>query len=139
MLINHVRSADEKTMKPVLNALGCKSEWAVPGWPLPNLKDSSEKEFWGWRASYTFPVEISVGSVQIEGRWANLMIYWLGHSQFIDGGFAVAVFREYQKEEVRYYEWRACDHVFTHKNTGNCQHQYTCEKCGKSYDVDSSG
>jgi hypothetical protein len=139
LLINAITSADEATKAPVLKALGCKGEWSTPAWPLPNLKEASERDFWGWRSSYSFKVEIWTGQLKIDGRWANLMIYWVGHSQFIGGGFAVAYFHQYQKEEVRYYEWRACEHEFTEKNIGNCLHRYTCKKCGEAYDVDSSG
>jgi hypothetical protein len=141
MLINKVSSAtnDDKTKAKMFAALGIEKGYQRLTWPLPNMKPSTEKDFWGWRSSYTFSMEIWVGQIRIGEEWANVMLYWLGHSQFIDGGFAVAAFRQYQKERVEYFEWRACDHKFTHKTIGNCQHLYTCEHCKKSYEVDSSG
>jgi hypothetical protein len=63
----------------------------------------------------------------------------MNHSQFIGGGFAVAIFRDHPKTTVRYFEWRDCDHVFKESNVGHCQHRYTCEKCKRFYEVDSSG
>lgn len=32
-----------------------------------------------------------------------------------------------------------CHHVCTYRKKGNCWHEYTCEKCGFCYDIDSSG
>ena len=141
MMINKISSApsDDKKAKEALSALGLSDKYASPAWPLPHMKPSSENVFWGWRACWTFPMEIWVGQIKINGEWANLMIYYVGHSHFIDGGFAVAVFRQYQKERVEYFEWRACDHEFSSRNTGNFLNEYTCKKCGKSFEVDSSG
>jgi hypothetical protein len=141
MLISKLSSAsaDDKTKAAMLAALGIEKDYQQPSWPLPNMKPSGEKDFWDWRSTYTFSMEIWVGQIKIGDEYANLMLYWLGHSQFIDGGFAVAVFRRYQKERVEYFEWRACDHKFKSRNTGNCLTEYTCEKCHKSYDIDSSG
>lgn len=33
----------------------------------------------------------------------------------------------------------SCVHEFTEKGIGNCLHLWTCTKCGKSMEVDSSG
>lgn len=140
MLINKIEHApaDDKTRVAMFAALGVEKEYHRPAWPLPNMKPSDEKSFWSWRSFYTFPMEIWVGQIKINGEYANLMLYWLGHGQFIDGGFAVAVFRQYQRERVEYFEWRACDHKFNGRTIGNCRNEYTCEKCGKSYEIDSS-
>lgn len=129
----------DKKKAEVLNALGLEKDYQDPSWPLPNLKKSDEKTFWGWRSSYSFDGEAWCGSKKIGDEWATIIIFYLGHSQYIDGGFAVAIFRSYQKERVEYYEWKACDHKFNERRTGNCLHLYTCENCGKSYEVDSSG
>jgi hypothetical protein len=123
----------------MLKALGLENNHGVPAWPLPNLKASDEKSFWGWRASYSFQGEAWMGQIKIGGEYANVILFYVGHSRFIDGGFAVAIFRNYQKERVEYFEWRSCEHEFSRKNIGNCLNKYTCSKCGKSYDVDSSG
>lgn len=140
MLINRISGAkeDDKMRRDLLAALDLKNDWAVPAWPLPNMKPSTEKSFWGWRASYTFPLEVWAGQIRIGNEWANLMLYWVGHSQFIDGGFAVAVFRQYREERVEYYEWGACDHDFEGKNAGRCLTKYTCKKCHKTFEIDSS-
>jgi hypothetical protein len=141
MLVNKLSSAsnDDKTKAEMFAALGIEQSYQTPAWPLPNMKPSSEKEFWGWRASYSFTMEIWVGQIQINGEWATLLLYWVGHSWFIGGGFAVAVFRQYREERVEYFEWRSCDHDFKSKSIGNCLTRDTCTKCGKFFDTDSSG
>lgn len=141
MLVNKVTGAspEDKQIREMFESLGIKDKYQQPAWPLPNMKSSTEEEYWGWRASYTFSIEIWVGSVQIDGQWANLLLYWLGHSHFIGGGFAVAVFRQYREERVQYYEWRACDHKFEEKSIGHCLTKSTCKKCGRSFETDSSG
>lgn len=127
------------TKAELLKSLGLEKEWSGLSWPLPNMRPSSEKDFWGWRSSYGFRGEVWCNQHRIDGEWATIILFWMDHSQFIGGGFAVAIFRQYGKERVEYFEWRDCDHVFDEKNTGNCQHRYTCKKCQRYYDVDSSG
>lgn len=134
-----IRALTDDVKAECLKALGCADEWAKPAWPLPNMKPSDENHFWGWRATYSFNAEINMMQTKIGDEYATILIYYIGHSSFIDGGFAVAVFRGYREERVEYYEWRACVHDFSEKNIGNCLNRYTCRKCGKSYDVDSSG
>jgi hypothetical protein len=63
----------------------------------------------------------------------------VNHSHYIGGGFAVAYFYEYGKAEVRYYQWRTCEHEFQERRLGNCWHEYKCKHCGGRYEVDSSG
>ena len=121
-------------------ALGLDHEFGNPAWPLPNLELSSEKEFWGWRASQGFKAEAWCGHYTVFGEPATLLIYWLDNSFYANGGFAVAViYRGTVADEARYFSWRTCVHDFNHQRTGNCQYKYTCTKCGVSYDVDSSG
>lgn len=136
MLIEH---ATEQSKVALLKALGIEHDHGDPRWPLPNLKPSTEREYWGWRSSCSFRAEAWCGHKQIDGRWATLMLYFVGHSSHIAGGFAVAYFYEYGKEEVRYFTWGACDHDFSGRNAGHCLTRYKCAKCGASYDVDSSG
>lgn len=134
-----IRSINEKTRADFFEAMGVENENGSPSWPLPNLKLSSEKSFWGWRATYEWRGEAWLGQTKVGGEYATVIVYYVGHSNFIDGGFAVAVFRRYQQERVEYFEWRACEHEFQGKTIGNCLHLYTCSKCGKAYEVDSSG
>lgn len=117
---------------------------------MPNVKFVTESEFWGWRASSGFRAEAwcqnriakspraTPDGKEMDG-WATMLLFFVDRAHYIDGGFGVLYFHSYGNEEVRYFGWRKCDHDFTHKSTGNCQHEYTCTKCGKSYDVDSSG
>lgn len=115
---------------------------------LPNLKQSSERDFWGWRSSMRFKIEAWVGQIEVpphfllegERKWGTLILYFLDSAQFIGGGFAVVVNTNGPgTESVKYFTWRACEHAFQHRSTGTCQHEYTCTKCGAKYDVDSSG
>lgn len=132
-------ASNEKSQSDCMKALGLTDRHQDPAWPLPNMKTSDEKSFWGWRSSYSFNAEAWCGSKKVGDDWATILVYYLGHSDFIGGGFAVAVFRNYQKERVEYFTWKACDHSFSEKNVGNCLHRYTCSKCGESYEIDSSG
>lgn len=129
----------EKAKADFRKALGLETDHVQPTWPLPNLKPSTEKEFWGWRSSYSWKGEAWIGSVPINGEYATVILYFVGHSSFIGGGFAVAYFHRYREERVEYFEWCACEHQFSEKNIGNCLNRYTCAKCGEAYDVDSSG
>lgn len=112
-------------------------------WPLPNMKPVAEPEFWGWRASQGFKAEVWADQrkVEIDGitRWANILLFWVDCGHLAKGGFAVAVDRTYGEERVRYFEWRACAHDFKETRIGNCLYRYTCQQCGQSYDIDSSG
>lgn len=137
MLINETKSASAERAERIAKMMG-GDQWNAP-WPLPNLKPSTETEFWGWRACWSFDAEVWAGQKKINDEWANLLIYVVDHAHFIDGGFAVAVFRSYGAERIEYFTWRACDHDFVAKTTGNCQRRYTCKKCRKHYDEDSSG
>ena len=141
MLVNEVRSAPQELREKISKATGGDA-WNLP-WPLPNMKPVEATDFWGWRSSYGFKGEIWAGSkeVEVDGKreHATVLVYWVDHSRYAGGGFAVAVTHRYKQEKVLYFDWRACDHQFRGRNTGKCLHEYTCEKCGYSYEVDSSG
>lgn len=130
---------NDKAKEDCIKALGLTDQHSDPAWPLPNMKVSDEKSFWGWRSSYSFKAEAWCGSKRIGDEWATIIVFYMGHSDFIGGGFAVAIFRSHQKERVDYFTWKACDHDFHGKVIGNCLRLYTCSKCGSSYEIDSSG
>jgi hypothetical protein len=110
-----------------------------PTWPPPNLKPCTEHDYWRsiW---FDFKAESWIGRVQVADRsWATAMLFYVGHGDHIDGGFAVLkVYSPSEAQRVEYFTWGACDHDFTQKTIGNCLNRYTCAKCGKAYDVDSS-
>lgn len=123
-------------------AMGCATHSNKAPWPLPNMKESSESEFWGWKCSQSFTAEAHSLSMKDENGWFDLFIFYYGHGRFIDGGFAVAVYRnDYPKPKtVKYFTWMKCDHDFVSSRSGfNCVTNYTCKHCGKGYSVDSSG
>lgn len=129
---------------PHLNAQGMFDD-------MPNKKEVTEKDFWGWRSSYSFKAEAWVGSVKtadvdpdnIHGnpRWGTMIVFLVDHSNMAGGGFAVVYEYAYKNEKVRYFEWAQCNHAehgWTSRNTGRCLNEYTCKGCGYSYEVDSS-
>lgn len=137
-MLFHILTDDLHIQKEITEALGISSEGYGFKWPLPNLKPSSERDYWFWRSMYSFRAEVSALEHQIKGDWATVLLYYVGHSKHIDGGFAVCVFYGSDKERVEYYTWSRCDHVFKVRNVGRCLNRYTCEHCGKSYEIDSS-
>lgn len=130
---------NDKYTKRFFEALGLKGSRENLTWPPPNAQKVEAKDFWGWRSSWSPSVEAYGGSVRVGKEWASLTLFFADVMQRRRGGFAVLYFHEYQKERVEYWEWIACDHTFTHRSTGNCQHLYTCTKCDDKYEVDSSG
>lgn len=44
----------------------------------------------------------------------------------------------YWDKTVRYFTFTKCLHEYKGVKTGNCLYQYTCTKCGYTYEVDSS-
>ena len=127
----------EKLEKEFLDAVGAKSLLEDP-FPLPNMESITETDFWAVRSMWSFPAESYLGSHKIEEEWATVTVFFLNSGRWYGGGFAVAYFHRYQKEKVLYYSWSRCDHSFVCKGIGKCLHQYTCEKCGHSYEIDSS-
>src|SRR3546814_2220350 len=117
----------EKYKLELVKALGLEDHHSDPAWPLPNMQPSDETKFWGWRSSYSFNAEAWCGQKRVGDEWATIIVYYLGHSQFIDGGFAVAVFRSYGKERVEYFTWKACDNAFKSKNIGKRSEEHTYE------------
>lgn len=135
-----ISGGNEESKAAFLKAIGMESEYDRVPWPLPNMKDSAERDFWGYRASYSFLLEAWCDHVTVDNEPATLLVFFLNRGHFIDGGFAVAVvYRGTVAHHPRYFTWGACEHKFSHRTTGNCQHRYTCERCGQHYDIDSSG
>lgn len=126
----------------VFPILGVKDEWEHVSWPLPNMKQVTESDFWSWRCSYSFKAEINfVMAVKHDDETTrDVLGYIVDHSSMIDGGFLVLVDRSYRDPKpVLYYKFGLCEHNFEHQTIGNCLHEYTCKYCKKSYTVDSSG
>jgi hypothetical protein len=142
MLVNRIKSSEDEVTEKFLAALGCTDQWAKP-WPLPNMAQVTEKEYWGWRSSYSFKAEAWVGQIQLEAdgkkEWGTLILYFLDQGSYMNGGFAVVYCHQYREEKVLYFEWKACAHEFVSRNIGNCLNEYTCRHCKLSYEVDSSG
>ncbi len=138
-------SVNSHTYKPaaqsLMDSLGVEKCHNNPTWPLPNMKESTESEFWHYRTGHNFSSEAWCGNVVVDGKHATMMVYGVTHGHRGDGGFAILFFYEYPLEKARteYYTFSKCDHEFNCENIGRCEHRYTCAKCNKSYEVDSSG
>lgn len=159
MLLNCEPTKREKILTRLHDLLGVQLHGRGPAWPLPNMKEVGERDFWGWRSSYSFEAEIWFGQIKTaevdptshcrNPQWGTLIVYLVDHSRMEGGGFAVVYnysARDWNAEadkpgakSVSYYEWAKCVHEFSERNTGHCQHTYTCKKCGASHTVDSSG
>lgn len=107
-------------------------------WPLPNMKPVTEAQFWGQLTIFTHKADTYYGQVKIGEEWATVRLMLVDGGHLIGGGLAVARFSTYNKERVAYFQWSDCDHTFTEKNVGRCLHRYTCTKCNRAYEVDSS-
>lgn len=116
---------------------------------LPNLKQIEAKEFWhhvsicGWPRvtihvnKCKYPIEDESGDVR--PSWASPVVTLVDHGHMIGGGFAVAhIYSGKGEGSQHYFTWGVCDHEFRGKTIGRCLNLYTCTKCGKSYEVDSS-
>src|SRR5271166_4100465 len=141
MLIYERHHANKVTTEVLLSATG-GTERDIP-WPLPNMVEIPEKEFWHWQSIWGSDIQAWCGHKQVDytgdKAWATITLYYAGHDELIDGGFAVAYCYESRVEKTIYYKWRKCNHKFKRTLLGNCWHKYTCELCSKSYEVDSSG
>jgi len=110
-------------------------------WPLPNMKQTTESNFWSHRAHYTPSVYAYMGRSQIKNvygklTWATVLIYLVDEVTLPCGGYCVTID---DKNVVTYYTFQLCVHEYKQTNLGNCYNRYTCVKCGGSYEVDSSG
>lgn len=143
MLIDVIRGADDAQREELRYALGLllSDRRDDPNWPLPNLRAVSEIDFWDWRSAWGFRGTIAhIIRVQIDGEWATVFVFYDDINRLRRGGFAVAYFYNARPQpRVSYFEWSRCAHEFRSKVLGNCWSRHTCEKCGESYEVDSSG
>jgi hypothetical protein len=159
MLLNCPETKREKIEARLKELLGVDRSSRAPAWPLPNMKEVNERDFWGWRSSYSFEAEVWFGQIKTaevdptsqfgHPEWGVLLVYLVDHSSMAGGGFAVVYnynARDCNAPEdkpgaksVRYFKWVNCVHEFAQRNIGNCLNRYTCNKCGASHDIDSSG
>lgn len=62
----------------------------------------------------------------------GIRMYWM------HDGHGWGMYHDYWAKKIRYFRF-GCEHEWTDKKIGNCLHLYTCSKCGKKKEVDSSG
>ena len=138
MLINwSYGEGDEKDKSALLSALGIADAHCRPRWPLPNMKPSDEREFWGWQASYSPRARLWLGNQNVEGEHATILVYWMGETH---PSFAIAViYRGTVAHHALYFRWQACEHDWQIVKSGNCWRDYRCSKCPAERHEDSSG
>lgn len=136
MLVREYKTARDKVTERLTSIVGNQRGTLLLD--LPNMQRSSEGEYWRQHGLYGFEAEAYISHKRIGDEWASCYLYMVGVGHLKDGGFAVAFFFNRKENKVEYYSWAKCVHEFTHKCIGNCLHQYTCSKCGHSYQEDSS-
>lgn len=155
---------DRELYDRVLEILGVKNEFQKPVWPLPNLKPTTEANYWHYMTSEACRAEVWTGQMRVadvdphprsgghHSHWANLMIYVVDHGRLAGGGFVVMYTYNWMNYHtggneddrfpaVQYFEFRLCDHKFQEvgpvERRSRGWHVYKCEKCGASHTVDS--
>jgi hypothetical protein len=136
MLIYENKTANKELQELLRSIVGEQSQHAP--FELPNLKESTDAAFWNYRSCWTFDAEAWTGTRKIGDEWATVILYFITHGHFKNGGFAVAHFYNRKDSPVKYWTFAQCVHEYKSQSLGNCYHRYTCAKCGSSYEVDSS-
>lgn len=112
-----------------------------PYWPPPNLQPCTERDYWHFRSIwFDFKAEAWLGHQKMpDDSHGTAMLFYVGHGDHIDGGFAVVkVYSPAKAERIDYFKWGVCAHEFKSTTVANCLTRYTCTKCGKAHEVDSS-
>lgn len=120
MLTNKVSStADVETLeRRIVELLGMKDRWGQPAWPLPNMEEINEVEYWAHRFSYAFQAEAWFSQMKIADRdpspknifghphWANLLVYLDDRGKDASGGYAVLYTYNHSNYNTAYGENR---------------------------------
>lgn len=147
MLINMIgnwsQDSAEKLTQQFLDDIGAPKgkdrAWFDPLFTdMPNVKMIAAADFWWYRQSYSFKLEAHCMNksrkIAIDGveDWRDMFLYYadIGHKS--NGGFGVLWC--YNRKEVHYFEWSACQHEWNETSPRMCYHVVTCKKCGHKYD-----
>lgn len=123
-----------------------EKEWGRYNDSLPNLIELTTEQF--AQSSffiYAFTAhefrqiraeEFNKGKIfsPIKGQLVSVQIFYIKSPS--EAGFILM--NNYWDKTVRYFTFTKCLHEYKGVKTGNCLYQYTCTKCGASYEVDSS-
>lgn len=122
---------------------------------LPNLVEIDESEFCSQsnllQTSSCYVTQSSIrflDGVKFE-RYATVFLRTVGHAMGMGIAFCAvpADPNDWDRSQhntvplkLRYWKFCLCNHKYGFgKNVGNCSNDYTCEECGWTYNVDSSG
>ena len=109
---------------------------------LPNKKEIKESDFWHIvciSGLSRIMNEETVNTLKIDNVWHKVIKFNYEIYGMIGGGFAITYgYGDYPTYPIKYYKWSLCDHSFSSKILGRCWTKYTCTKCQKSYEIDSS-
>ncbi|MGD9727376.1 MAG: hypothetical protein AB7L09_21415 [Nitrospira sp.] len=113
---------------------------------LPNRKAISDNEIWRKLSSFSPKEWTWGGTTEWNGEYGTLLILYAPAMSHAGGGYAIwspyssrDCSRKPDSFKAQYFSWIQCMHDWKSKNIGNCLNQYTCEKCGTAFEVDSSG
>ena len=157
----------ERIKERFLNLLGLKNLYDKGTlWPLPNMREIREVDYWWHRSSYSPKAELWTGQIKIADRdphpknifgnphWGHLHIYLEDHGRLEGGGHAILFtynWMDWREDHpgskdpnfhaVRYFTWQVCAHEFVEvgpvAQRSRGWHEYKCKKCGAGYTIDS--
>ena len=131
----------------------CGYQWGSR--PKGILKSISDREFWHIISGYS-PIYIAYNQIQTnlkdfeENRSEKIKNTMLSANLFYFGDYVLVVEYEFWQNRTNFWKIMICNHDYREISAsesnklgvhhfGNCYHVYKCEKCGKTYGVDSSG
>ena len=118
-----------------------------------NMRECSSSEFWHWFGTYSQvaqehrqPQYDLADDMPYGGHWGNLTLLYSDRD--CTEGYAFTTQWDHTRTKSgkqapndfwpRFFKFGPCMHHYAEKNIAQCLRRYTCTKCGKSYEVDSS-
>jgi len=115
-----------------------------------NMREISSSDFWHWFSTYTpFATEFRQPLLPKEpgdiarSFWGNLTLLYSNYT--CTEGYAFTTKWDYTQPNggphdfwPRFFKFGECIHIDTARTIGSCLTRYTCQKCGRSYTIDSS-
>jgi hypothetical protein len=130
-----------------------EDKWGRYNDPPPNFQPCSANEFWHWHSMYGVYADREFRQFVVPGgpnKWMESVQLFYGAGDTGYGLFTThkyvpsmsgpAKVHEVYEYTPHFYKFYLCDHEVKHlRNVGDCLNEYTCTKCGWTYEVDSSG
>lgn len=107
----------------------------------PNMKEISADEF-SSHTIFTYGFDFvdyrQILSENLSPEFKNKGYGFMAGHALINKFFGKGVFITKVNDEAKFFALTKCEHTYTEKNLSMCLHEYTCTKCGFTYEVDSS-